>query len=148
MESGQDTPRTLKPQYYLVYWPVYCPLPPCGGGLGRGASLSTEIARRLRGNPTEAEKRLWSRLRRRQLDGFYIRRQAAIGKYVVDFVCFEPKLVVEVDGGQHLELAARDAQRTAWLETQGYQVIRFWNNDVLENTDGVVETILENLRRR
>ena len=110
--------------------------------------MRTEIARELRSNSTEAGKRLWSRLRRRQLEGFYIRRQAPIGRYVVDFVCAERKIIIEVDGGQHAEQIAQDAKRTAWLESQGYEVMRFWNNDVLENTNGVVETILERLRQR
>ena len=109
--------------------------------------MANKTARRLRKNPTEAEQRLWSRLRRRQLDGYFFRRQAPIGVFVVDFVRAERKLVIEVDGGQRARQIRRDAKRTAWLESQGYEVIRFWNNDVLGNTDGVVETILAVLRQ-
>ena len=98
-------------------------------------------ARRLRKTPTEAETRLWSRLRRRQIDGHRFRRQVPLGSYVVDFACLEARLMVEVDGGQHAERIDADAARTAWLEGRGYRVLRFWNNDVLANTDGVVETI-------
>jgi len=76
--------------------------------------------------------------------GLHFRRQAPIGKYVADFCCHSARLVIEVDGGQHNEETglARDAERTAWLESQGYRVVRFWNNDVLENMDGVTDTIL------
>jgi very-short-patch-repair endonuclease len=100
--------------------------------------MSIPIARKLRSNPTDAEMRLWSRLRRKQVDGHRFRRQVPLGSYVVDFACLEARLIVEVDGGQHGE---RDAARTAWLEAQGFRVLRFWNNDVLENTDGVIEAI-------
>lgn len=102
--------------------------------------MSVPTARRLRKNPTDAETRLWSRLRRKKLDGRRFRRQAPLGPYVADFVCFEARLIVEVDGGQHAERAA-DAKRTAWLEGQGHRVLRFWNNDVLGNIEGVVEAI-------
>jgi very-short-patch-repair endonuclease len=96
----------------------------------------------LRKDATEAEVRLWSRLRRKQLDGFRFRRQQPIGNYVVDFFCADARLVVEVDGGQHGEHSARDAARTGWLERRGYRVIRFWNSDVLARTDDVLATIL------
>ena len=103
--------------------------------------MSVRIARRLRSNPTDAEKRLWSRLRRKQLAGHRFRRQVPLGTYVVDFACLEARLIVEVDGGQHGEQGKRDAARTAWLEAQGFRVLRFGNNDVLENTDGVFAAI-------
>lgn len=86
--------------------------------------------------------RLWSRLRRQQIDGFRFRRQQPIGRYVVDFFCPEAKLIVEVDGGQH---AGDSGVRTRWLAGRGYRVIRFWNNDVLRSTDGVAEKIREAL---
>ena len=108
--------------------------------------MVSKIARQLRTNLTEAEQRLWSRLRRRQLGGCYFRRQAPIGDYIVDFACFERNLVVEVDGGQHTERVAQDTKRSEWLDSQGYRVLRFWNNDVLQNVDGVVDTILAALR--
>ena len=108
--------------------------------------MSVPIARRLRNNPTVAETRLRSRLRRKQLDGHRFRRQAPLGPYVADFVCFEARLIIEVDGGQHAERAT-DTARTAWLESESYRVLRFWNNDVLGNTEGVVETIRSALAR-
>jgi len=108
----------------------------------------TDRARALRKAPTEAERRLWSRLRRGQLDGCRFRRQAPIGRYIVDFVCFERRLVVEIDGGQHALRARADGARTAWLESQGFTVVRFWNHEVLGNTDGVVEALCVALRSR
>jgi very-short-patch-repair endonuclease len=100
-------------------------------------------ARRLRGTPTDAELRLWSRLRRKQLGGFRVRRQHPLGAYVVDFFCPEAKLILEVDGGQH---ADESPTRETWLRSRGYRVLRFWNNDVLGNTDGVLDEILRALR--
>ena len=94
-------------------------------------------ARALRARPTDAERKLWEALRNRQLEGHGFRRQAPIGRYIADFVCFGRKLVVEVDGGQHATDKDRAAARTAWFESQGFRVLRFWNNDVLGNTDGV-----------
>lgn len=96
-------------------------------------------AARLRRDMTDAEKRIWEHLRNRQLDDLRFRRQATIGPYVVDFLCFEAKLVVELDGGQHNEEA--DRARTTFLESEGYRVLRFWNHDALQNTEGVLETI-------
>ena len=92
---------------------------------------------------TEAEKRIWYRVRKKQL-GTKFRRQQPIGKYVVDFVCFEKKLVIEVDGGEHFE-SRGDQIRDKWLQNKGYKVIRFWNNDVLKNTDGVIRRIIEEM---
>ncbi len=103
-------------------------------------------ARTLRANQTDAERRLWSRLRNRTFFGFKFRRQVPIGPYIVDFLCMERMLVIELDGGQHDERAQADARRTAYLETQGYRVMRFWNNDMLANTDGVLTLILTALR--
>jgi len=103
--------------------------------------MSTARARRLRRDLTDAEKRLWSRLRRAQINGLSFRRQEPIGRYVVDFVCYAKRLVIEVDGGQHDLQAGRDAARTDWLRAQGFRMLRFWNNEVLENTDGVLEVI-------
>ena len=103
--------------------------------------MVSETARRLRENPTEAEKRLWDALRHRQIDSHRFRRQHPLGAYVVDFVCLAEKLVVEVDGGQHAVDQERDEARTIWLQSRGYRVLRFWNNEVLENTEGVAEAI-------
>jgi len=105
-------------------------------------------ARTLRINQTEAEARLWSRLRNRSLDGFKFRRQIAVDPFIVDFLCSEAMLIVELDGGQHAEQADADARRTTYLEERGYRVLRFWNNDVLSNTDGVLEIVLKELHSR
>ena len=104
-----------------------------------------EKARRLRKNPTEAERRLWLGLRGRQLDGHRFRRQYVVGNHIVDFVCLEKRLVIEVDGGQHAERREADAKRTDDLEEAGFQVLRFWNHDVLKRTEGVLATILSKL---
>ncbi len=84
-------------------------------------------------------------LRQDQLDGHRFRRQVPIGPYIVDFACLASKVVIEVDGGQHTEALDYDAARSAWLEARGYQVLRFWNNDVLSNTDSVLMVIRETL---
>jgi len=93
--------------------------------------MSTAKARELRTHPTDAERRLWQKLKRRQIAGIKFRRQLPIGPYIVDFVCLERRLVVEVDGGQHLEQIPQDEQRSQWLRAQGFRVLRFWNNDAL-----------------
>ncbi len=102
-----------------------------------------ERARDLRKNPTEAERLLWQHLRRRQLGGFRFRRQYAIGHYIVDFYCFEERVAIEVDGGQHSRQGAYDAKRTSFLESQGVRVLRFWNNQVLGEVEPVKHVILE-----
>jgi BirA family biotin operon repressor/biotin-[acetyl-CoA-carboxylase] ligase len=103
----------------------------------------TKVAQRLRTNPTEAEKRLWARLKGRQL-GVAFTRQSAIGEHVADFACRSVRLAIEIDGGHHADSAA-DVARTKAIEAFGYRVIRFWNNDVLSNTDGVIAAILYEL---
>lgn len=105
------------------------------------------FARQLRRNQTDAERRLWSRLRRRQLSGCKFRRQHPVGIYVCDFICLEAKLVVELDGSQHLDRAPQDLHRDAFLRAGGFRILRFWNADVLLRTDNVVETIFEALHR-
>lgn len=104
------------------------------------------IARKLRRNQTDAERALWFRLRDRRLEGLKFRRQMPIASYVVDFCCESARLIIELDGGQHANSQEEDAKRTAALEAQGYLVLRFWNNDVLKNTDGVVESIINTLK--
>ena len=99
-------------------------------------------ARKLRSNSTDAELKLWSALKNRQLGNFKFRRQAPIGKYIVDLVCRQKYLIVEVDGGQHIEASLADNDRTAWLQSHGYRVVRFWNDQVLKETDTVLEEIL------
>src|SRR3989304_10565616 len=98
-------------------------------------------ARELRKNPTEVERKLWKYLRLRQLGGYKFRRQQPVGSYIVDFVCLEKRLIVEVDGGQHAEQAESDAQRSRWLEAEGFRGLRFWNTEVLRDTRAVKETI-------
>ncbi|MDD5126709.1 MAG: endonuclease domain-containing protein [Dehalococcoidales bacterium] len=107
-----------------------------------------ELAKGLRHRQTEAEKKLWSRLRNKQLCGVKFRRQQPVGNYIVDFVSFDKKLIVEVDGGQHNESKKRenDEQRTRWLESNGFRILRFWNNEVLLNMTGVLEQIEQALR--
>ena len=104
-------------------------------------------ARVLRANPTDAERTLWQHIRRRQLGEYRFRRQHPIGPYIVDFLCFERRLVIEIDGGQHTSQAAYDLDRTRWLEARGYHVLRFWNHQVLNELQAVKEAILEALRR-
>jgi very-short-patch-repair endonuclease len=99
------------------------------------------LARLLRRRQTDAERVLWKRLKGRQLEGYKFRRQDAIGAYIVDFLCMEPKLIIEVDGGQHAEHVQHDAQRTEYLRGLGYRVVRFWNHEVLGNPDAVLESI-------
>jgi len=103
----------------------------------------TNIAQRLRANPTDAEKRLWARLKDHQL-GAAFTRQCPVGLHVVDFACRSARLAIEIDGGQHAGSAA-DAARTQMIEAHGYRVIRFWNNEVLANTDGVILAIVAGL---
>jgi very-short-patch-repair endonuclease len=104
-------------------------------------------SRELRKNATDAENKLWSRLRDRQLCNFKFRRQHTIGSYIVDFYCHEAMLVVELDGGQHAEAfqSDYDAERSLVLESKGIKVLRFWNNDVMRNIEGILEEILSAL---
>ena len=103
------------------------------------------IVKSLRKRLTDAEKVLWKHLRAKQLQGLKFRRQEPIGKYVVDFVCYQKRIVVEVDGGQHSKESSKDEERDRWFQKEGYKVLRFWNNDVLTNTDGVLEVIMKNV---
>ena len=107
------------------------------------SSFRRENARRLRANATDPEARLWRHLRRSALLGSHFRRQVPIGPYVADFACMAARLIIEVDGSQHGDavVKVRDDARTQWLEREGYRVIRFWNNDLIENIEGVLETI-------
>jgi very-short-patch-repair endonuclease len=126
-----------------------------GRGKGWGASVAASQesekidvrvprARRLRRDMTDAERKLWWNLRRLPIEHSHFRRQATIGPYFADFACHERRLVIEVDGGQHNkpDNVARDAERSAYLQSQGYRILRFWNNDVLKNINGVMEAIL------
>jgi len=106
----------------------------------------TALAKKLRQTSTDAERRLWKYIKAKKLAGLKFRRQVPIGDYIVDFVCFEKKIIIEIDGGQHSEEVNKinDNNRTAWLEGRGFKVLRFWNNEVLKNTDGVWEVIQRN----
>ena len=101
-------------------------------------------AKRLRRDLTVSERKLWSVLRNAQLGGAKFRRQQPIGPFIADFVCQDCRLIVEADGGQHAE-SATDVRRTAFLEEKGYRVLRFWNNDILENVEGVAQVIISAL---
>jgi len=134
-------------------------LPLDGGGLGGGdasANTSQEMkrylprgaaarARNLRQNMTEAEIRVWRMLRAHRMNGHKFRRQVPIGRYIADFVCHEARLVVEIDGGQHDSSSPRETERSGFLQKEGYRILRFWNNEVLANPDGVHETIVDEL---
>ena len=106
------------------------------------------IARRLRRDMTEAERKLWSRLRNRQMRGLKFRRQMPIEGFIADFACVEARLVIEVDGGQHAEAAEADRMRSDAIESAAYLVIRFWNRDVLQNIDTVMGEIDRTLAAR
>jgi very-short-patch-repair endonuclease len=118
--------------------------------LGKADRSHREVSRRqrerakaLRGDMTDAERRLWMELRAHRFAGWSFRRQVPIGAYICDFVCHRGRLIIEVDGGQHVATAQAkgDAQRTAWLEDRGFRDLRFWNNDVLASPEGVLTTI-------
>ena len=110
------------------------------------ASTPRDQARRLRRDQTETERRLWARLRARQLCGAKFRRQHPIGRFIADFCCLGHGLVVELDGGQHAMQAEADRRRSAFLRRRGFRVLRFWDNQVLEDIDAVLERIVEALR--
>ena len=104
------------------------------------------LARSLRKNQTDAERKLWRRLRARELCGFKFRRQYPIAPYIVDFVCVEKRLIVEVDGGQHATMSEADGLRTRFLKDRGYRVLRFWDNEALLDTDAVLAAVLGALK--
>ena len=121
------------------------PSPAQRGKAGMGVRSVVAAARKLRRSSTDVERILWHRIRDKQIEDFRFRRQRPIGKYIVDFVCLDAMLIVEVDGGQHADAVLADAARTQFLESLGYRVLRFWNNEVLENMEGVLERIREAL---
>lgn len=121
---------------------THSPLPLVGEGRGRGQKgQMLNNAKALRSNQTEAEKRLWYHLRAHRFMGLKFRRQKPMGRYIVDFVCVERRLIIELDGGQHAEQLTYDHQQDAWLRSQGYMVLHFWNNDVMQQLEGVLEQI-------
>ena len=103
--------------------------------------MTSQRARALRQRMTDAERLLWRHLRNRELGGWKFRRQYPVGSFIVDFICLEKNVVIEVDGGQHAENEALDIQRSAYLNKTGYRVLRFWNNQVLQETEAVLEAI-------
>lgn len=107
--------------------------------------LNVDRARSLRAGQTDAEQLLWYHLRNRRLRGWKFRRQHEIDLYIADFLCPDIRLIVEIDGGQHGDQVIYDEVRTRKLNQRGYRILRFWNNEVLTNTDGVLEAILEAL---
>jgi very-short-patch-repair endonuclease len=116
-----------------------------GRGQGEGGLIT--LAKNLRKESTDVERLLWGRLRAGRFEGMKFRRQHPIGQFIVDFVCLERRLVIELDGGQHAmpEDRLKDGQRDAWLKKEGYRILRFWNNEVLTNMDGVLEVIREKM---
>ncbi|MBI3902758.1 MAG: endonuclease domain-containing protein [Nitrosomonadales bacterium] len=98
-------------------------------------------AKALRRTQTDAEQKLWYHLRAHRFMGSKFKRQKPLGRYVVDFICLEEKLIIELDGGQHAENIEYDQERDSWLRSQGYTVLRFWNNELMSETDGVLERI-------
>lgn len=104
-------------------------------------TLLKSNSRLLRCNQTTAEQKLWASLRDRRLAGYKFRRQVPLGRFIVDFSCYDTRLVVELDGGQHSDSQDDDAARTQWLEGRGFRVLRFWNDEIFENLDGVLEMI-------
>jgi very-short-patch-repair endonuclease len=110
-------------------------------------SGTTELPRRLRRNQTDVERVLWLQLRGRRLRGLKFKRQVPIDRYIADFCCADARLIIELDGGQHATRTSEDANRTKVLEAMGYLLLRFWNNDVLQNLDGVLEEILSTLEQ-
>lgn len=101
----------------------------------------TETARTLRRDMTNAEILLWRHLRAKQFHGLKFRRQEQIGRFIADFVCYETKVVIEADGSHHATEKLKDSERTEWLNSQGFTVLRFWNNEILTNISGVLEMI-------
>ncbi|MDP3841104.1 MAG: endonuclease domain-containing protein [Oxalobacteraceae bacterium] len=98
-------------------------------------------ARTLRANQTDAEQRLWYHLRAHRFMDLKFKRQKPVGRYIVDFVCLELRLIIEIDGGQHAEQVEYDQRRDAWLRNQGYTILRFWNNEVMQQLESVLEQI-------
>src|SRR5580698_3360104 len=113
---------------------------------GEGERSLTGVARQLRARMTDAERKLWFALRDRRFAAFKFRRQVPVGPYIADFLCFESRLVVEVDGGQHAE-SVRDVERDHWFARNEFRVVRFWNNDVLQNLEGVLTSLAAELNK-
>jgi very-short-patch-repair endonuclease len=117
-----------------------------GRRTGEGALRLTKVARELRSRMTDAERKLWFALKDRRFAAFKFRRQVPVGPYIADFLCFEARLIIEVDGGQHAD-SARDVERDKWLARNEFRVLRFWNNDVLRNLEGVLTSLATELNK-
>ena len=125
----QKQPRTIEPRIWAPRDRAVVP-------------INKTRSHAMRSSPTEAERKLWWHLRHRlALPNSHFRRQVHLGHYIVDFACHHLKIVIEIDGGQHADRIKGDAKRTAFLESESYRVLRFWNNEVLKNIDGVLEVI-------
>ncbi|CAH0496976.1 endonuclease domain-containing protein [Novosphingobium sp. CECT 9465] len=111
----------------------------------KGYSRPTARSRELRQNATEAERKLWPYISARKLNGVRFNRQFPVGQFICDFVSREMRLVIELDGGQHATATEYDTRRTRFLESQGYRVLRFWNNEVMKNIEGVLRVIRDTL---
>lgn len=134
------------PATFRALSPLPSPLSLDGRGAGgEGDGMMKQLARNLRKNSTDAENLLWYHLRSRRLLGFKFRRQAVMGPYIVDFVCHDARMIIEIDGSQHMENDRADRERTAWLESCGFRVLRFWNHEVLKQKENVLERIVEEL---
>ena len=120
---------------------VLAPSPAQRGKAGMGVRSIVATARKLRRSSTDVERKLWHRIRDKQVEGFRFRRQRPIEKYIVDFICLDASLIVELDDGQHAESVVYDEKRSAFLESLGYRVLRFWNSEVIENMEGVLERL-------
>lgn len=112
------------------------------------AKKNINLAKNLRKNLTETERYLWKFLRAKRLNGIKFKRQEPIGNFIIDFISYEKKLIIELDGGQHAEKGKRekDNRRDEWFERQGYKILRFWDNEVFTNIEGVLEKIKENCK--
>jgi very-short-patch-repair endonuclease len=113
----------------------------------KAAVLKRSNAKRMRREPTEAEKLFWWELRDRRLEGHKFKRQYLVGGYIADFVCIERKLIVELDGGQHAEATEYDEKRSAVLQSLGFRVLRIWNAEIFTNMEGVIDAVLAELAR-
>ncbi len=146
-ENRDGTERDLSSGFRLCRWRLYDQL--AGSAIQHFVMRTPEQlradARRLRREQTEAESLLWHNLRAKRLNGLKFRRQHPIGDHIVDFCCLRHRLVIEIDGSQHAEEVEKDPARTRRLEANGFRVIRFWNDDVLRNLQGVLASILEAL---
>ena len=112
----------------------------------RTTSKTLTLAKRFRRNMTEAEKKLWYRIRAGQLEGHQFRKQVPVDPYILDFACLRKRLALEVDGSQHAEVSAAEDERNRFLRAEGYVVVRYWNTEVLRNIDGVLQDLLTRLK--